>query len=173
MFTAPFWHLKTTLCRFNRRQDVEGMWATTFPSWDVVSLVWCIWKKKMTVCMCRVCPVRVCVCVCVSQHFHCQLSAVPICSSHGASWTCSAINQSPAMAECLQTHTYPLIWVHTNLWQTSVQRKPRPPATLLNGYSCCVRGHSAKKNFSPRFNIDNRSCCFVIFSVSLLVILCW
>lgn len=48
----------------------------------------------------------VCMCMCVSESFQCQVSAVPICSSHGASWTCSAINQSPAMAECLQTHTH-------------------------------------------------------------------
>lgn len=32
----------------------------------------------------------------------------------------------------------------------SVQRKPRPPATLLKGYSCCLRGHRAKKIFFPK-----------------------
>lgn len=89
--------------------------------------------------------------VCSLEHFCCQVSAVPICSSHGASWTRSAINQTPAMAECLQTHT------HTR----SVMSSHKPPITLgseetkathdfIKGYSCCVRGHRAKRIFSPK-----------------------
>ncbi len=51
---------------------------------------------------------------------------MPICSSHGASWTCSAINQSPAMAECLQTHTHtdthPLMSSHKPLTTLSSEK---------------------------------------------------
>lgn len=38
-------------------------------------------------------------CVCSSEHFCCQVSAVPICSIRRASWTRSAINQTATTAE--------------------------------------------------------------------------
>lgn len=39
------------------------------------------------------------VCMCSSELYCCQVSAVPICSSHRASWSRSAINQTAATAE--------------------------------------------------------------------------
>lgn len=124
------------------------------PSWDVLPLVWCSWKKKMCVCICRVCPVRVCVyahtCTCVFQST--SSASFLLCQSVAAmehpGLAQPSITCPPWLSAYRHTHIHS--WVHTNLWQTSVHRKPRPPATLLKGYSCCVRGRGAKKIFSPK-----------------------
>lgn len=143
MFTATSWHLKMTLGRFKRRQDVEGMWATTpHPG------MFCPWfgveeKKKLNMC-------KYVLYVCVREFRSTSSARFPLCQSVAAmehpGLAQPSISRLPWLSASRHTHTQ----THTNLWQPSVQRKPRPPATLLKGYSCCLRGHGAKKIFSPK-----------------------
>lgn len=111
-------------------------------------------KKKRN--MCSLC---VYMRVCSLEHFYCQVSAVPICSSHGASWTYSAINQSPAMAECLQihiqdthTHTHSHSCAYTNLWQLPVQRKTKATRDFIKRLQLLCTWARSKKDSFPRFN---------------------
>lgn len=81
-------------------------------------------------------------CVCSSEHFCCQVSAVPICSSHRASWTRSAINQTAATAE-----QGPVV----SLLAAQFSKKSRPPVTLLKGCSCRVN----RQRRNPKNNPDH------------------
>ncbi len=172
MLTASFWRFRMTLGRLKRRQDAEGTRATTPPILGC-SARGLMLREKYEIC---VCSLGVCVCVAQSTFS----ARFPLCQSVAAmedpGLAQPSISRLPWLSASTHihrhTHTHTHSWAHTNLWQPSVQRKPRPPTTLLKGYSCCVRGHGAKKTFFlPRFNTDNRSCCSVIFSVFLVVML--
>lgn len=112
-----FWLSKITFGRLQRRQDVEGTWATALPWWDVLPVVLVLRGLKNEMC------------VCSSEHFCCQVSAVPICSSHRVSWTGSRINQTAVAAE-----QGPVLGSRV----AQCNKKSRPPMTLLKGCSCCV-----------------------------------
>lgn len=67
MFTAIFWRLKMTLGSFkcSGSSNVLGCSACGL-----------VQKGKKMKCVCMFC-------MCVSEHFECQVSTVPICSSYG------------------------------------------------------------------------------------------
>lgn len=150
MFTATFWHLKMTLGRFKRRQDVEGMCATTLHPG-----MFCPWfgvqeEKKWNMCV-YVRAVLVCVCVFQISSSASFLLCQSVAAMEHPGLAQPSISRLPWLSAYRQTHTTAA--TH-ELTQTSdkpqFREKPRPPATLLKGYSCCVRGHGARKIFSPK-----------------------
>lgn len=120
---VPKLHLEIcSVDRMGRTRSQQPFHGGMFCLW-----FWCWggWKMKC-----------VCVYVCSSKDFCCQVSTVPICSSHRASWTRSAINQTSATAEQESV-------VSSLVAQFS--KKSRPPVTLLKGYNCRVAIKSTQK----------------------------
>lgn len=110
--------------------------------WDVLPVVLVLEKRNM-------CMYVLNVCVCVFQSI--SSARFPLCQSVVAT-------EHPGFAQpsiiclpwwgfqkhthtCAHMHTITLLSSYAPLTTFRCQRKPRPPATLLKGYSCCIRGH--------------------------------
>lgn len=128
-----------------------GYAGDNLPSWDVPPVVRCWGGKKERRNVCTSC-MRMCMC-CVCVVWSTSAARFPLCQSVAAM-------EHPGLA---QPSIRRLLWLsayrHTHT--RSVMSSHKPPITLgseetkathdfIKGYSCCVRGHRAKRIFSPK-----------------------
>lgn len=116
-----------TFGRLQRRQDVEGMWATALPWWDVLPVVWCWggWKMK-----------------CVYAVQSTSAARFPLCQS-----VASAEPPGPVQPSIRRPPR--LSGPDVSSLVAQLAKKWRPPVTLLKGYSCCVDGQRRSMEYNP------------------------